>query len=65
MDFDFLDLDDSCDDFEERVVSKDFFCFDNDYNRWIKLFFMLFFKFNFILVELLGRIYCFGGVLDN
>lgn len=65
MDFDFSDLDDSCDDLEERVVSKDFFCFDNDHNRWIKLSSMLFPKSNFTLAELSGRIYCFGGVTDN
>ncbi|XP_062595496.1 kelch-like protein 12 [Saccostrea cucullata] len=65
LDFEFIDSDDSCDDLEERIVSKDFFCFDNDHNRWIKLSPMLFPKSNFTLAELSGKIYCFGGVTEN
>lgn len=65
LDFEFLDFDDSGDDLEERIVSKDFYCFDNDHNRWIKLSPMLFPKSNFTLAELSGKIYCFGGVTEN
>ncbi|XP_033734838.1 kelch-like protein 20 [Pecten maximus] len=60
-----FDSDDSLDEFEERVVSKDFYRYDNDHNKWVALSPMLFPKSNFSLASLGGKIYCFGGLTEN
>ncbi|XP_060079210.1 kelch-like protein 28 [Ylistrum balloti] len=60
-----FDSDDSLDEFEERVVSKDFYRYDNDHNKWMALSPMLFPKSNFSLASLGGKIYCFGGLTEN
>ncbi|KAJ8309135.1 hypothetical protein KUTeg_014009 [Tegillarca granosa] len=49
---DHIDSDDSFEELEERMVRKEFFKYDHDYNRWTQLI-------------LGGKIYCFGGVTEN
>jgi hypothetical protein len=57
---------DSFDDFdEEESVRRDFFCYDNDSNRWVAKMPMLFPKSNFSLVHIDGMIYSFGGLAMN
>lgn len=60
-----FDSDDSFDDLEERIVRKDFYCYDNDHNKWLSMAPMLFPKSNFTLASLGKKIYCFGGVTEN
>ena len=62
---DHFDSDDSFDELEERIVRKDFYCYDNDHNKWLSLSPMLFPKSNFTLACLGKKIYCFGGVTEN
>lgn len=62
---DHFDSDDSFDELEERIVRKDFYCYDNDHNKWLSMSPMLFPKSNFTLASLGKKIYCFGGVTEN
>jgi hypothetical protein len=34
---DHFDSDDSFDELEERIVRKDFYCYDNDHNKWLSM----------------------------
>jgi len=52
-------------DYEDDVVRKNFFLYDNDHNKWIPRAPMLFPKSNFALAHIAGKIYCFGGLSIN
>lgn len=56
---------DSLEEYEERVLKKDFYRYDNDHNQWVSLAPMLFPKSNFTLAYLGGKIYSFGGLTEN
>jgi len=51
--------------YEDDVVRKNFFLYDNDHNKWVSRAPMLFPKSNFTLAHLAGKIYCFGGLSMN
>ena len=52
-------------EYEDDVVRKNFFLYDNDHNKWVARSPMLFPKSNFALAYVAGKIYCFGGLSDN
>ncbi len=56
---------DSFEKYEEEIVRKDLYCYDNDHNIWLPQAPMLFPKSNFSLACVDGKIYCFGGLTIN